>query len=448
MIQPGQFKDYYYSGSQDAHLLWYHVSIRNVKSVLLRLSFIADHSMQDHTDHHTSVDAYFGQNGVHIIYDPAEDALGLPQGKYDIPLVLVDKIYQYNGDLVSPAGETINFFGDIIHVNGQPWPYSSVEPRKYRLRFLYSALLRPFEIYFETEDGFYQPFQVIASDGGLFDAPISTDTLEISMGERYEVVYDFANFTNQNITTGNSMRVQDVNEYSDTDKVMRFVVGNTVTDQSNDDVPPTLRDQATLDQEPANRDQVDRVFNFQRNGGDWTINGVTYEDTNARVIARPQMGAVENWELRWASGPVVHPVHFHLVDFKIKNRTSGRRTVLPYESAGLTDIVLLEPGETVNINAYFGPWNGLYQFHCHNFIHEDHEMMDVFNVTALENLGYNLAGTLSFDDPTDSRFCARDIDQQYYDSECITETLMPDLVGTGAYRDKDQLMKMEKSRGT
>jgi len=40
---------------------------------------------------------------------------------------------------------------------------------------------------------------------------------------------------------------------------------------------------------------------------------------------------------------------------QILSRTGGRRDVLPYESAGLKDIVLLEPGETVEIEAHYGP---------------------------------------------------------------------------------------------
>lgn len=81
---------------------------------------------------------------------------------------------------------------------------------------------------------------------------------------------------------------------------------------------------------------------------------------------------MELWELVYASGPGTHPVHVHLVDFQVISRTGAGRGVLPYEAAGLKDVVLLAPGETVRVLAYYGPWNGLYIFHCHNLPHEDH----------------------------------------------------------------------------
>lgn len=94
---------------------------------------------------------------------------------------------------------------------------------------------------------------------------------------------------------------------------------------------------------------------------------------NNRVLAKPPQGTVELWELVYASaGNDFHPIHIHLVDFQVISRTGGSRGVLPYESAGLKDIVLLEPGETVKVLAYYGDWAGVYMFHCHNLIHEDH----------------------------------------------------------------------------
>ena len=422
-IDPGQYKDYYYSGSQNARTLWYH----------------------DHANHHTSVDAYYGQNGFHIIYDDAQDSLGLPTGDYDIPLAIIDKSYQSNGDLVSPANEIVNFLGDVIHVNGQPWPYLNVEPRKYRFRLLNTALSRPFELYIMDESSTYQDLQVIASDGGLFAAPVTTQTVVLSMGERYEVVFDFSGFEGQNMTLGNQFQIPDIDNFVDTDKVMRFVVGNSVSDSSNNEVPGALVDQSTLVQEPPQRDTVDHVFNFQRTAQDWTINGVTYDDVNARTLARPPMGTVENWQLVYAAGPGVHPVHIHLIDFKIVSREGGLRGVLPYESAGLKDVVLLEPGESVHVVAKYGPWNGLYQFHCHNLIHEDHEMMDTFNTTALANLGYDLEDVLQYDDPMDTRYEPQPAGTANNSEDYIVNTLIPSLVNTNAYRKLDEVLSAESS---
>ena len=182
LLQPGEYKDYYYPNNQ-AGPLWYH----------------------DHVDGATGPDVYYGQAGSYIIFDPAEDALGLPLGNYDIPLAIQDKVYQSNGDLGSPTASNLNFFGDIIQVNEQPWPYLEVEPRKYRLRFFCMSLSRGYEMQFlDEESGNLIDVQVVASDAGLFTGPVTTNDIVISMGERYEVVIDFAPYQGKNITLLNN----------------------------------------------------------------------------------------------------------------------------------------------------------------------------------------------------------------------------------------------------
>jgi bilirubin oxidase len=100
-------------------------------------------------------------------------------------------------------------------------------------------------------------------------------------------------------------------------------------------------------------------------------------------------------------------------------------------------VVWLNTNEEVNVIARYAPWDGLYmvsptetharmiprattvyhidgildnsansiQFHCHNLIHEDHEMMAAMNVTALADLGYDEKTT--FIDPMEQRYRAK-----------------------------------------
>lgn len=129
----------------------------------------------------TAENAYFGQAGAYILTDPAEDALNLPSGygKYDIPLILSSKQYNADGTLFSTKGETDSLRGDIIHVNGQPWPFFNVEPRKYRFRFLDASVSRSFSLYFALSSNFNGklPFKVIASDAGLLGSPVQVSDL-------------------------------------------------------------------------------------------------------------------------------------------------------------------------------------------------------------------------------------------------------------------------------
>ena len=409
-MQPGQWKDYYYPNYETGRAIWYH----------------------DHADGVTSVNAYFGQAGGYIIHDPAEDSLGLPNGNYDVPLTITDKIYQSNGDLVSPAGETTDFLGDIIHVNGQPWPYMAVEPRKYRFRIYDMSLSRPYDLYFEDPLAYMINFDVIASDSGLFGNPVTTSDVLISMGERYEVVVDFSSYAGKNLTMKNKLQIPVVDEYENTDQIMMFVVGTSVSDSSNNDaVPSTLNSAISW---PAPRDAVDHTFSFQQGGENtWTINGIDFADVNNRVLAKPAQGAVELWELQHTGGQTVHPVHVHLINFQVVSRTGGSRGVLPYESAGLKDTVLLEPGETVQVLAYYGPWEGLYMFHCHNLIHEDHAMMAAMNITLLEALGYDV-NTTGYADPTDTYFSPQDYSDEAFSSDAESAAVVS-LANMNPYGD-------------
>jgi len=72
------------------------------------------------------------------LHDPQEKTLRLPSGDYDVPLALTAKFYNSDYSLWDPEvnGETTSVYGDVIYVNGQPWPCFDVEPRKYRFRLL------------------------------------------------------------------------------------------------------------------------------------------------------------------------------------------------------------------------------------------------------------------------------------------------------------------------
>jgi hypothetical protein len=61
----------------------------------------------DHAAHITAENAYFGQAGVYLLHDPAEDALGLPSGygEFDIPIVLTSRFYNQDGTLRSTDTE-------------------------------------------------------------------------------------------------------------------------------------------------------------------------------------------------------------------------------------------------------------------------------------------------------------------------------------------------------
>jgi FtsP/CotA-like multicopper oxidase with cupredoxin domain len=123
-----------------------------------------------------------------------------------------------------------------------------------------------------------------------------------------------------------------------------------------------------------------RRFDLVRDHGRWTINGHTWDDVVAsgftKIEADPSSGDVELWEIRNLSGGWFHPVHIHLIDFKIVDRNG--KPPFPYET-GPKDVVYVGENETVRVLARF-EGRGKYMIHCHNLVHEDHDMMTQFEV--------------------------------------------------------------------
>jgi bilirubin oxidase len=155
---------------------------------------------------------------------------------------------------------------------------------------------------------------------------------------------------------------------------------------------------------------VDHEFVFERQNGQWLINGVGFEDIPNRILAKPPQGGVERWRLVNKAGGWSHPIHIHLIDFKVVSRIGGRAAVQEYESAALKDVVYLGENEEVEVIANYQPWGmctildfahsttdvaegGVYMFHCHNLVHEDHDMMGAFNVTGYAS--YSISSTFT-----------------------------------------------------
>jgi bilirubin oxidase len=283
-----------------------------------------------------------------------------------------------------------------------PWPFMNVQPRKYRFRILNTAVSRNFDLFFvkSTATGTRLPFKVIASDAGLLQNAVQVQHVRTAVAERWEIVMDFSTYAGQTILLRNDQQAGGIgtdDEYDNTDKVMQFKVSaSPVSDTST--VPQNLR---TVPFPPASSG-IDHEFRFHRSNGQWQINDVGFADEANRILANVPRGKVEIWKLVNKSGGWTHPIHVHLVDFRILQRTG--RGVEAYESAGLKDVVWLGKNEEVLVEAHYAPWNGVYMFHCHNLIHEDHDMMAAFNVTQLQELGYN--EKTDFSDPEDPRWSA------------------------------------------
>jgi spore coat protein A len=361
----GHFKDYTYPQQQRAATLWYH----------------------DHRMDFTGPQVWRGLAGFHIIRDEEEDALPLPSGEKDVPLMICDRSFDKDGSFLYPSLDPSlqdrpgveddymdGVLGDTILVNGAPWPVMEVSNTKYRFRILNASNARRYELALKPGNA---PFVQVGSDGGLLGTPIRHRTITIAQAERFDVVIDFSKYDiGDEVTLENRMGQQS------TADVMRFRITRKEKDESV--VPRRLSDMAEFDgltESGANRT---REFRFTRVGNEgramWGINGEPFDPE--RMAARPELGATEVWHLNAA--PASHPIHLHLVHFKVLSRNNG--DPLPTD-AGWKDTVDLTSGEQARVLVRFDGYRGRYVFHCHNLEHEDMMMMANFKVIAKRGEG-------------------------------------------------------------
>ena len=353
---PQQFKDYHYPNNQNARTLWYH----------------------DHGVHHTAENAYMGLAAQYHLHDDWELSLPIPHGRYDVPLTIKDAIFSTDGQLVFDDGSSRSghdsLFGDVILANGKPWPVMKVERRKYRFRLLNASVSRGYDLALSSGG----PMTIIGHDGGLAPAPVTVDHFRFGMAERYEVVIDFAKYRIGEKIILQNRGLENNADFPSTRQIMRFDVTREARDRTNNSVPRVLN-KGNYARNPMKLLESQKVgthrLELERGGGEWTINGRTWDP--ARVDDRCELDEIDVWEIENKSGGWFHPLHIHLIDFRILDRNG--RPPFPWER-GPKDTAYVGEGEKVRVLGQFGPNRGKYMVHCHNLVHEDHDMMTQFEV--------------------------------------------------------------------
>src|SRR5215813_12181131 len=342
-IPPGESRRYEYGNSGRAATLWYH-----------------DHSWRD-----SGRNLYMGMAGFYLLGDPNENTL-LPREQYDIPLMLQDRSFTSDGEMDYDHHSHHGASGNIMLVNGAPWPVLRVAARKYRFRILNASNATHMSLSLNTKQSFVQ----IGTDQGLLSAPVSLPIIRLAMAERVEVVIDFSVYS-----IGTRIVLENRAGHGGLSRVMCFDVVRKERDDSF--VPTSLAKLETLRPSKAVRT---RTFVFGGRptlglppGVRWVINGEAFDPE--RVDAEPRLGDIEIW--RFVSGSflgraMLHPVHTHLVPFQILTRNGQ----LPRaEERGWKDTVAVDRDEIVEVIMRWMGYRGRYLLHCHNLEHEDHSMM-------------------------------------------------------------------------
>jgi spore coat protein A len=198
---------YTYGNTQEATTLWFH----------------------DHALGSTRLNVYSGLAGFYLIRDgrdtgAANNPIGLPAGNFERELMIADRQFDTQGQILFPDGTPADnptgingpppnpdhhpfwipeFFGDVMVVNGKSWPFLRVEPRRYRFRVVNASNARflQMQLLLEAKG---QPSNTpgpaiwqIGSDGGLLNAPTNLDRangphLFVAPAERADIIVDFA----------------------------------------------------------------------------------------------------------------------------------------------------------------------------------------------------------------------------------------------------------------
>jgi len=144
-----------------------------------------------HPHNMTASQVYHGLAGAILVNDQEEQKLGLPNGEYEIPLVIQDRRFDDNNQLVYAShmrDSMMGFYGDRILINGRPDFNLDVASRAYRFRILNGSTARIYKLAWDDNS----PITVIGTEGGLLESPIHKPYVMLAPGERLDVWADFS----------------------------------------------------------------------------------------------------------------------------------------------------------------------------------------------------------------------------------------------------------------
>jgi len=462
-----------YPNDQRATTLWYH----------------------DHTLGMTRVNVYAGPAGFYLIRGGPDDEVidsrtgmaavlpgpapgpGIdPFGMfYEIPIAIQDRSFNTDGSLFYPDNRAFfeglepaqleipfapdaafggpsdvapiwnpEFFGNMMVVNGQTWPFLDVEQRRYRFRLLNGCNSRFLIVDFGAIPG-VEVWQ-IGAEGGFLPAPINMSdytypgapvagaaTILMGPAERADIIVDFTNVPPGNYVLGNLGPDEPFGggiiglDFDDADpgttgEIMQFRVGPALGPDpttppqflqlpATAPVVPTLTRRVALIEEESQTVFVDEiggniVFNADSDTPFGptaallgTYNSTTGEPTgylwSENITENPAVGASETWEIYNFTADA-HPIHVHLVQFQVVDR----QALAPVDDEGVAEVPAFPSGPTRAPEAWETGWKdtviaypgevtrikmkfdypGFYVWHCHIVEHEDNEMMRPYHV--------------------------------------------------------------------
>ena len=444
---PG-FATFQYPNKQRASTIWYHDHTLGMTRLNVYAGPAGFFIIRGGPDDNV-LDSRFGTSAV--LPGPAPKANDkFPPNKtyYEIPLAIQDRSFDGNGQLFYPntreffdgiAGPYIpdtdiapmwnpEFFGNMMMVNGNTWPFLNVEQRRYRFRVLNGCNSRFLILDFNAIPG-VEVWQ-IGNEGGFLAAPVNMTAASgnrVLMGpaERADLIVDFTNVPVGNYVLGNvgpdepfggGVPVVDFTpaDPGSTGQIMEFRVGPAMgTDPTTPPQFLQLPAVAPLPMPDVTRQlALNEVMSMYFDGPAEALLGRVDGDGSPiaphgehagdlwmdPVTENPAVGAVEDW-IMYNFTADAHPMHIHEVTFEVIERQPLVTNVdgeteaparpdgppQPPEAweSGRKDTVIAYPGQATRVRMKFDV-PGQYVWHCHIVEHEDNEMMRPYRIGPMQ----------------------------------------------------------------
>jgi FtsP/CotA-like multicopper oxidase with cupredoxin domain len=395
------------------------------------------------------LDSRFGTTAVLPGPAPkANDKFPPNQTYFEIPIAIQDRSFNADGSLFYPDSRVFfdelvkdyipdgefspiwnpEFFGNMIMVNGNTWPFQTVEQRRYRIRFLNGCQSRFLTLDFGNIPG-VEVWQ-IGNEGGFLAAPVNItadhgNRLLMGLAERADVIVDFTGVpTGQHILAnvgpdepfggGEPPGDFDAADPASTGQIMAFNVIPAVAPDPT--TPPQFLVLPAIAPLPV--ESVTRPLALIEASGEGldeegnevegpieallgnVVDGITVEKLWMDPVSEnPAVGATEVWEI-YNTTADAHPMHIHEIAFEVVNREGlvldpeTEEPVQPIQltgdvrppeawETGFKDTVIAYPGEVTRVRAQFIT-PGQFVWHCHIVEHEDNEMMRPYRIGPVQ----------------------------------------------------------------
>jgi len=320
----------------------------------------------DHALGATRTNVYSGMAAFYFLRDRYREPRNLPSGPYEIEMALQDRQFDTNSQLYFPDGSgdpnsNLNgtppnpdihpfwnpeFIGDVAIVNGAPWPYLNVQPRRYLFRLVDGSNARFYNLTFGSASVY-----AVAADDNYLDAPVKINSVFIAPGERLDVIVDFSGLVGQTVTVTNDAPIPFPDglvpgpgqDQPSMGNIMQFKVSagpvcdrscNPAAGQCKRPIPLVrLTDGQGHLATGVNISKVRQLVlkEVQGPGGpiEVLVNNTKWDGKNSPSIDAifptdgvselPRVGSTELWEIINLTMDA-HPMHTHLIQFQILNR--------------------------------------------------------------------------------------------------------------------------------